>query len=287
MQTVEKIGKRFWYMTPVSETDRPVLGMVIGEKRNLMIDAGNSEAHTKLFLDMLAEQDVKKPAYVLLSHWHWDHIFGLSALTDTFTISSKQTKTEMEKLIPLSWSDEALDQRVALGTEIEFCSAAIKKEFPEERKINITLPVMTIEDEVEIDLGGITCVMKHVGGDHAADSTVVYIKEEKILFVADCMYADIFSQKWNYTIDGTRALLEKLEKFDAETYILSHGLPITKEEFQNEVFMLSTIADLTEKHKGEHKSITLEYQKHLGRGLSEDELETIEYFVNGHEMNHS
>ncbi len=39
MQQINKIGNSFWYMTPVSETDRPILGMVIG-KKTLMIDAG-------------------------------------------------------------------------------------------------------------------------------------------------------------------------------------------------------------------------------------------------------
>lgn len=45
MQTLHKIGKSFWYMTPESTTDRPILGMVVGTQKTLMIDAGNSEAH--------------------------------------------------------------------------------------------------------------------------------------------------------------------------------------------------------------------------------------------------
>jgi glyoxylase-like metal-dependent hydrolase (beta-lactamase superfamily II) len=110
MQSIEKIGKRFWYMTPVSDTDRPILGMVVGEETSLMIDAGNSEAHAQLFLEMLAEKQVKNPQFVVLTHWHWDHIFGFSALKGVLSISSAYTKDEMKKLIPLSWSDEALDR---------------------------------------------------------------------------------------------------------------------------------------------------------------------------------
>ncbi len=45
---------------------------------------------------------------------------------------------------------------------------------------------------MELDLGEVTCVLKHVGGDHAHDSVVIYVKEEKILFLGDCIYADIF-----------------------------------------------------------------------------------------------
>jgi glyoxylase-like metal-dependent hydrolase (beta-lactamase superfamily II) len=284
MQTIERIGKRFWYMTPVSETDRPILGMVAGNEKTLMIDAGNSEAHAKLFIDMLKEKGVSEPSYVILTHWHWDHIFGLSALEKTVSISSGKTKKEINKLRPFSWSNEAIDQRVAEGSEIEFCAKAIKQEFPDKRDITITLPVMTFEDEIEIDLGGLTCIIKQVGGDHAEDSAVVYIKEEKILFLADSIYPDIFSIKDNYTVDGTRALLSKIEAFDADTYILSHSGIISKEEFNHEANLLRSIADLTEKHLGDSKLMIEDFRKKVNRDLTEEELETIEYFVNGFEL---
>lgn len=284
MQTIDKIGERFWYMTPVSETDRPILGMVVGKERTLMIDAGNSEAHAKLFIDMLKEKGVSEPSYLVLTHWHWDHIFGLSALDKTVSISSKKTREEIEKLRSLSWSNEALDQRVAEGTEIEFCANAIKQEFPDQRDITISLPVMSFEAEIEIDLGGITCIIKHVGGDHAEDSVVVYIKEEKILFLADSIYPDIFSGKDNYTVDGTRDLLNKIEIFDADTYILSHSGIISKEEFNDEAILLRSIADLTERHGGNPELMIEEYRKKISRDLTEEEFETVEYFVNGFEM---
>lgn len=284
MQSIEKLGKRFWFMTPVSETDRPILGMVVGDEKTLMIDAGNSKAHAKLFLEILAEKQVNHPQLVVLTHWHWDHIFGLSALKDVLSISSAYTKAEMEKLIPLSWSDEALDQRVSDGTEIEFCSSAIKKEYVNHREIKITLPELTFKDELEIDLGGVTCIVKHVGGDHAYDSVVVYIKEEKILFLGDSIYPDIFSEKRNYTIERTLALLEELENFDAEIYILSHWKPITKEEFRSEAKLLKRSAELCSQFNGDFMKIIDEYKCETGRELNEDELETIEFFVNGYEM---
>ena len=284
MQSIERIGERFWYMTPVSETDRPILGIVAGSERALMIDAGNSEAHANLFMEMVTEKGVALPSYVVLTHWHWDHIFGLSALENMISISSTKTKKEIEKLRPLSWSNEAIDQRVAEGTEIEFCANAIKQEFPDKRDITITPPVMTFEDEVEIDLGGITCIIKQVGGDHADDSVVIYVKEERILFLADCFYPDIFSRKDNYTVDGIRELLNTLEVFDADYYILSHTGIMSKEQFTDEVILLRSIADLTESHKGDSTLIIEGYRNQAGRDLTEDELETVGFFVNGFEL---
>ncbi|WP_088352002.1 MBL fold metallo-hydrolase [Bacillus cereus] len=285
MQQIKKIGNSFWYMTPVSETDRPILGMAVGQEKTLMIDAGNSEEHAQLFLEMLKEQNVSNPDFVALTHWHWDHIFGLSVLHNALTISHVETKKEMQAIVSYEWTDEALDARVKEGTEIAFCADCIKKEFEEKaRNINIIPPTLTFQNQLELDLGEVTCVLKHVGGDHAHDSVVMYIKEEKILFVGDCIYADIFSSKWNYTTKRTFKLIDELEKFDAETYILSHGEAINREEFLQEIRMLKTVGTYTEAHKGDKEKIKAAYKQELDRELNEDELETITYFVNGYEM---
>lgn len=284
MHTIYKIGKSFSYMTPVSLTDRPILGMVTGAHKTLLIDAGNSEAHVNYFINELQKQGVPRPNIVVLTHWHWDHIFGLSALEDTVSIASKATEIEMRKLVPFSWSDEAIDARVKEGIEIEFCAKAIKEEYVDERNINIVLPDITFNNRLEINLGGVTCILQHVGGDHAADSVVVYVKEEKILFLADCIYPKMYAEKVHYTIEEIRELLNVLETFDAETYIPSHQQPISKQEFQEEAQKLRKIADYTELYKGSYTNVLNAYKKDVQRELNENEMETIENFVNGYEM---
>lgn len=282
MHSIHKIGKSFWYITPVSLTDRPILGMVVGSKKTLMIDAGNSEVHIHYFLNELQKRGVPNPDLVVLTHWHWDHIFGLSALPDTVSIASKETEREMEKLIPFSWSDEAIDARVNEGVEIEFCAKAIKEEYTNHRNIKITLPDITIEKRAEINLGDVTCIVQQVGGDHAADSVIVYIKEEKILFLGDCIYPRMYAEKVHYTISEALRLLDVLETFDAETFIPSHQQPISKEAFDKEVVMLRTIAKYTEVCKGDLPTIVKEYENYVKRELTEDELETISHFADGY-----
>lgn len=256
--------------------------MVTGTTKTLLIDAGNSEEHVTYFIDELNKIGVPNPDIVVLTHWHWDHILGLSALSGTVSMASKQTAAEMEKLLPYSWSDEAIDERVREGIEIEFCAKAIKEEYKTHRDIKLTLPDINIEKKAEIQLGDVTCIVQHVGGDHAADSVVVYIKEEKILFLGDCIYPKMYAEKVHYTVDETLRLLDVLESFDAETYIPSHQEPISKEEFEKEVAMLRTIAKYTDSCKGDKLKITNEYQNHVKRELTEDELETIANFVDGY-----
>ncbi|MED0864675.1 MBL fold metallo-hydrolase [Bacillus safensis] len=282
MHSIKKIGQSFWYITPVSLTDRPILGMVSGTNKTLMIDAGNSEDHANYFIQKTLEHKSATPDMVVLTHWHWDHIFGLPALPDTVSIASAQTRKEMEKLVPFSWSDEAIDERVREGTEIEFCAKAIKEEYQEHRDIQVVLPDVTFDRRVEIDLGGVTCVVQHVGGDHAADSVIVYVKEEKILFLGDCIYPKMYAEKVHYTVKEILRLLDELEAFDADTYIPSHQRPWTKKEFRQETNKLRMMAKFTDQCGGDKQKITKEYQHYVNRELKEDELETIAYFVNGY-----
>lgn len=282
MHSIKKIGQNFWYITPISLTDRPILGMVVGSNKTLMIDAGNSKEHAKYFIKETLKHENLTPDMVVLTHWHWDHIFGLPALPDSLSIASVKTRSEMEKLLPFSWSDEAIDERVREGTEIEFCANTIKEEYQDHRDIKVVLPDVTFDRRMEIDLGGVTCVVQLVGGDHAADSVIVYVKEEKILFLGDCIYPKMYAEKVHYTMKETLRLLNELDGFDADMYIPSHQRPWTKEEFRQETNKLRMIAKYTDLCGGDKQKITIEYQNYVNRELKEDELETIAYFVNGY-----
>lgn len=284
MQTIHAIGQHFWYMTAVALTDRPILGLVVGKEKSLLIDAGNSAAHIKDFIQRLSQQNIPLPTEVVLTHWHWDHIFGLAALEVEQSWAHIQTVKEMHTLQTYEWSDEAIDARVAAGVEIEFCAKAIKEEFKCHRVIEVKLPSKTFEREQTFNLGGVSCTVHHIGGDHAADSSVIYIQEEKILFLGDVLYAKMYAEKTHYTVTGIRHVLDALQAFNADIYIPSHEQPISKEVFEERVAMLRRFANVTEKYNGDSKLMRAAYEQQVGRPYNEAELETHTYFVDGYQL---
>jgi len=179
------------------------------------------------------------------------------------------------------WSDEALDSRVEKGLETQFCSEMIKKEFGVDRNITITLPNITFKEKMEIDLGGIRCVVKHVGGDHSDDSSIIFVEEEKVLFLGDCLYPSIYTQQPLYKIDHVKHLIESIEMFDADIYVLSHESPLTKEHFMGYINLLKLMCDLTEKHQTNHLNLVNELSTQLNRKLSQLEEEIVYCFMNG------
>ncbi|MCP1493543.1 glyoxylase-like metal-dependent hydrolase (beta-lactamase superfamily II) [Peribacillus frigoritolerans] len=281
MQTLQHLSKHIAYLPPVQETDRPVLAAVTGNKKTLIIDAGNSVSHARLFKDELLRNDISGN-FLVLTHSHWDHVFGLENIKIP-VICQEKTYTNIKGMHQLSWEDQALDQRVEEGTEIPFCADAIKLEHGTNREITFPLPDIIFEKTMTIDLGNITCIIEHVGGDHAQDSCIIYVQEEKTLFLGDCLYANLYAEKWNYTAEQALLLLKKIEAYDAETYILSHhARPCTRQEMEAELKLMKECARAVVEHRGNRALMEQELAKELKRDLTEDELETIGFFVNGY-----
>ena len=280
MQQFNQLTDRVWYQTPVSETDRPILGLIVGAKRSLMIDAGNSSRHAALFLEEVERQGLKKPDLLALTHWHWDHIFGLKEM-NVPSIATKRTVARIEQMLDYDWTDEALEARIGQGIEISFCADAIKLEFGPTRDIAVQLPDIQFEGELVVDLGGVHCILREVENDHSPGSLLVYIPEERVLFLGDAMYADIFSAKWNYTIERMTLLLDAIAEYDAAYYVWSHGEAMPREVFEQEVAMLRQAMDVTERAGGKISEMRRLYKETVDRVLTTDEEETLVFFANG------
>lgn len=217
----QKITDHIYWMTP-DQPDRPSLLAVAGERHTLMLEGGASAAHARLFLDALAGEGVRLPRYVAVTHWHWDHVFGAAEM-GVPVIAHAETAERLAVLAGYDWSDAALDQRVASGEEIAFCADNIKLELPEPRDVKIALAEIIFRDSLEIDLGGVTCRLQHVGGDHSRDSCVAFIERDRVLFLGDCLYDALYASARHYSTRRVFALLDKLDKFDADFYVEGHN----------------------------------------------------------------
>lgn len=280
MKNLKQLTSRIYYLPHNSETDRPILSAICGTNQTLIVDTGNSNEHATLFLSEIDQHQITNYHSVVLTHWHWDHSFGTNQM-NLLTIAHEKTKMQLENIKEYEWSDNALDDRVKKGLENPFCSEMIKKEFGIHRNITITLPTVTFKENFEMDLGGIRCVIKHVGGDHSDDSSIIFVEHEKVLFLGDCLYPSIYTQQPQYKIDNVRHLLKNIEMFDAEIYILSHEAPLSKDDFMGYINLLKLICDLTEKHQRNHLNLIAELSTQLNRKVSQLEEEIVYCFING------
>ena len=217
MPALRRISDRVYWLPP-GPPDRPSLCAVVGERRTLMLDAGASAAHARLFLDGLAAEGVAPPGYVALTHSHWDHVFGATEV-GAHVIAQALTAEALTELAATDWSDAALERRVAAGVVSPGHAANVKEELPSPREVRVAPAEIVFRDGLDVELGGVTVRVRHVGGDHASDSCVMYVEPDRVLFLGDCLYD---SPDGRLTPELVFPLHDAVRGFGAELYIDGH-----------------------------------------------------------------
>lgn len=228
-------------------SDRPVIGLVRGEKKTLLFEAGASRRHAQEICEGLGCE----PSYIVISHWHWDHSFGLCHFHDAYpscmSISSVGTSQKLVEMSTYLWDEKSLLERVEEGSEISFCEKMMMREYEDTSSIEVVNVRMVFEQELSLDLGGLEVRLIHAGGPHSDDSIICYVPSERFLFLGDACAKDFYSHKWDFNpsdessferninaIDYDREKLSSLvcllEDLDFEKCITGHGSVCTKAE---------------------------------------------------------
>jgi|HigsolmetaAR202D_1030399.scaffolds.fasta_scaffold00085_55 Zn-dependent hydrolases, including glyoxylases len=279
--TLHHLTPHIAWLSPDQSVDRPILGVIHGSQHCLVVDSGNSPAHAKSLLSALDEHQIPHPSFALLTHWHWDHVFG-SSVFQIPTFASIETQRIVRILAQLDWSDRALDARVARGSETAFCRDMIKRELPERSNLPLRIPDISFTGSITLSLGDINCVIEHIGGDHAHDSSVVFVPEERVVFVGDALYDDIYHGPYRLTRGLLYPLLEKLKSYDADYYIGSHdNEPMTREEFLRQAETLVTIGDIVAANSEEREDILALVPKALKQPLNSEHIDMVDSFLAG------
>jgi glyoxylase-like metal-dependent hydrolase (beta-lactamase superfamily II) len=194
-----------------------------------MVDAGNSAIHAKLFLAQLEERGLPNPDYIAITHWHWDHTFGMHAVPAK-SITGKLTNDQLIKVAAWKWDDASMRERLVTGEEIEFCDKHIRIEYPNPEDIVIQTADIIFDQKLCIDLGGVTCELLKVVNPHSADSVAIYIPEERILFLGDASGGDFYHNQGRYDKARLMSFLDFIKGIDFDTCVEGHDDAISKEQ---------------------------------------------------------
>lgn len=222
--TLQRISDHVWWFTPESQRDRPALGAIAGRAGTVMVDAGASPAHAQAFLAALADARIPAPRTVVLTHAHWDHVFGLAAL-DTRVIATVETDRRLAAMMTWDYSEAGLPGLLAAGHEIPFTAEYLRRELAdaERRSLRLRRADVTLTDRHRIELDDVTCEILAVGGDHAPDACVIHVPDEGVLFLGDCLCEDIYREPRRYTRAQVLPLLARIEALAAPILIEGHA----------------------------------------------------------------
>ncbi len=227
------------YSDPLS--DRPALGAIIGDSETLMIDAGASPAHANSFVAELHRQTGKKPTVVCLTHWHWDHSFGLPEL-DIPSYAHQRCIGHLAALGRMEWTADALNNRVLAGQELAFTRDMMLAEYREGEAIRIGIPAFAIGDGQSVDLGNRSVEIAHMDSDHSDDCLAILDSTTGTLFLGDVCHPDYYAKPPRYTPRKVIALFNKINSMAAHIVVEGHEEPQSRMQFLAGYASLLTVA---------------------------------------------
>lgn len=236
-----KVTDRIYYLPHYEQNDWCTIGIVIGDKHVLMMDSGASKRHVELFLSELENNKLPKPDLCALTHWHWDHTYGLAHLENIVSIATKDTNRLLKDMQKWGWSDEEMEERIKTGKDLAFSYPHINDEYPDKSKIKIATATIEYTDKLKLDLGNVTVQLKKIENSHSDDSAIIYIPEEKCVFLGDIHYEDLLPINSVYYHDKHEKLISELRKLNFDKVLSGHQMLMNDEELFSMLTNVKTI----------------------------------------------
>lgn len=225
---LERIGERVWYLPPHPDPEQvqPLVGVIVGDRETVLIDAGNTPRTAGTVLGELERIGAPPVGKIIYTHHHWDHAFG-GCVYHAPTIAHAGCLAQLEKEALKPWSDAFLTEEVTRDPTLEGMANVLRQGVENWKDFHIVVPAMSFEMAYELQGDGYRLELKHVGGKHAADSIVVRVPDEKIMFLGDSFYPPPL----RLGLPDKSVDIEMLKRFlseDCDLYLDGHGEPFTK-----------------------------------------------------------
>ena len=214
-----KVTDRVWFYPFEKERDRPILGYIKGDNISIAVDAGHSDAHTKEFYSALKAAGLPLPKVTVLTHWHWDHTFGMHSVNG-ICISNSLTDSYLRQ-----FKQKVDEKGIEVFLSLDEC---IRKEYEGNKPVIITFPDIVFTDELSIDAGNCPIRLFRSKAPHTDDSTLVFVEREKVLFLGDAAGGTF--PTWDKNPELCNQLADTIDALDVDVCLESHWTPETKQE---------------------------------------------------------
>lgn len=166
-----RVTEHIWVIPDGRVALVPNIGIVVGNKATLVIDAGLGIRNGQATLEEARKVSRNAITYLASTHFHPEHTTGFQV----FPAQNQLVRAAVQQQEVVASIQEYID----LFRKMSPVHAELLK------GVRPRLPDITFERDVEVDLGGITARLFTLGPAHTLGDTFVLIKEEGVLFCGD------------------------------------------------------------------------------------------------------
>ena len=215
---LKRLTERIWVYPYEEERDRPNLSYIRGDRWSMAVDAGHSAKHTQEFYQALEESGLPLPKLTVLTHWHWDHTFGMHAVHG-LCLANERTNQHLK-----SFRDCLSAEGTAFFFEMD---KRIRNEYADDRPVIVTPADLVFKGEMLLDAGGCPVRVFQAESPHTDDSTLIEVPGEKVLILGDSTGGAF--PEWTVDQGLAEKLAEIVRKIHPEICLPGHWTPLSPE----------------------------------------------------------
>ncbi|HJR81780.1 MAG TPA: MBL fold metallo-hydrolase [Anaerolineales bacterium] len=227
-----KLTEHTWLLPhhPDPATVQSAVGVIATRNESVLVDAGNSPTLARHIKAELARCNLPPVSRILYTHHHWDHIYGACEF-GVPVIAHALCRDILEEEVRKPWGMDYLNKEIRRNPKLAVSYTARVKAVEDWGTFRIVVPEEVFEKEAAIDLDGLSIELEHVGGEHAEDSIVVKVPQDKVMFIGDCYYPPPLHLR---KPDSAPSLdmLRRLETNTYNLYVEGHDKPFTRAELR-------------------------------------------------------
>ena len=210
------------------------------EEGLVFVDTGILLDKVKKFRQDMEKRYKKKTIYLILTHAHHDHFFGMKAFLDVTIIATNASIEILKGKLIEEYSEDGIKEALENFRKFKdyFANMGINEdeimEVVNQTDITVELPQKGFKEELTIGSEENKIILTLTGG-HSLDSATIFLPSEKVLITGDEFYhshVPLLAGPPESHENWLKAL-KSWEKLDVETVIPGHGAPIEFEYVVN------------------------------------------------------
>ena len=228
--TLKQLTEHAWLLphNPDETAVQSSIGVITTQNESVLIDSGNSPRLARKIKTELARNNLPPVSRIIYTHHLWDHVYGACEFDVPIT-AHITCKGILEEQSRKPWGIEYLNEEIKRDPTLAASYNARARSIEDWGAFRIVVPEEVFETEKVIHLDRLTIELEHVGGEHAEDSIVVKLPEDRVMFIGDCYYRPPLHLR---TPESAPSLdmLRRLQKEAYNLYVEGHDNPFTRTE---------------------------------------------------------
>ena len=196
-------------------------GFVVTDEGVVVFDTLGTPSLGNALLQKIRSITDKPVKYVVLSHYHADHIYGLQAFRDETNASIVAQEKALDYTAAGNTDDEAAGPR--LEQRREALAPWVNAD------TRIVLPGVAFKVAAELRLGGHHLQLVYAGPAHSMSDLMMLVMPERVLFAGDIVQNGRIPFMASAAVNTSNWLLvlQEVATFDPRFIIPGHGKPAT------------------------------------------------------------